>query len=60
MKFRMHRSMKLGPVRIHMTERGISSWGLQLGPWSWNARSGRHTVDTPGPGYVQSRGRRRR
>ncbi len=60
MKFRMHRSMKLGPVRIHMTERGISSWGLQVGPWSWNANSGRHTVDTPGPGYVQSRGRRRR
>ncbi len=58
MKFRMYRTLKLGPLRLHLTERGIGSWGLQVGRWSWNARSGRHTVDTPGWGYVQSRGRR--
>ena len=59
MKFRMHRSLRLGPLRLHLTERGISSWGLQVGRWSWNAHSRRHTIDTPGWGYVQSRGRRR-
>ena len=59
MKFRMHRSMRLGPVRVHLTERGLSWWGLQVGRWSWNAGSRRHTIDTPGPGYVQTDGRRR-
>lgn len=54
----MHRTLRLGPVRIHLTQRGVHSWGLQLGRWSWNARSRRHTVDTPGWGYVQTRGRR--
>lgn len=58
MKFRMFRTLRLGPVRIHLTERGPSSWGLQLGRWSWNAATRRHTIDTPGPGYVQTRGRR--
>jgi len=56
-KFRLHRTLQLGPVRIHLTERGLHSWGLQVGRWSWNARSRRHTVDTPGPGYWESRGR---
>ena len=55
----MYRSVKLGPLRIHLTQHGVHSWGLQLGRWSWNARTGRHTFDTPGPGYVQTRGRRR-
>ncbi len=59
LKFRMYRTLKLGPLRLHLTERGIGSWGLQVGRWSWNARTRRHTVDTPGWGYVQSRGRRR-
>ena len=58
MKFRLHRTVRLGPIRIHLTERGLSSWGVQLGRWSWNARTRRHTFDTPGWGYVQTRGRR--
>ena len=59
MKFHLHRTVRLGPIRVHLTERGLSSWGVQLGRWSWNARSRRHTIDTPGWGYVQTRGRRR-
>ena len=39
MKFRLHRTLRLGPIRIHLTERGFSSWGVQLGRWSWNART---------------------
>ena len=57
MKFRLHRTLRLGPIRIHLTERGVHSWGVSVGRWSWNARSRRHTIDTPGLGYVQSRGR---
>jgi hypothetical protein len=59
MRFHLRRTLRLGPVRIHLTERGLSSWGLRLGRWSWNARTRRHTFDTPGPGYLRSRGRRR-
>lgn len=59
-RFRTRRTVRIGPVRLHLTERGLSSWGLQVGRWTWNARTRRHTLDTPGPGYVETRGRRRR
>jgi hypothetical protein len=57
-RFRLHRTLRFGPIRIHLTERVLRSWGVHLGPWSWNARTRRHTFDTPGWGYVQTRGRR--
>ena len=50
-------TFKLGPVRVHAGPVGVS-WVLGAGRWSWNAKSRRHTVDTPGPGYWQSKGRR--
>lgn len=58
-RFRARKTVRIGPVRLHFTERGFSSWGLQVGRWTWNARTRRHTLDTPGPGSVQTRGRRR-
>ena len=58
MRFHLHRVLRLGPVYVHVTERGVRSWGLKVGRWSWNARSRRHTFDTPGPGWVSTRGRR--
>jgi hypothetical protein len=60
MRFRLRKTFRVGPVRLHFTERGFSSWGLRFGPWTWNNRTRRHTVDTPGLGYLQSRGRRGR
>lgn len=59
MRFHLRRTFRLGPVRLHFTERGFSSWGLQFGRWSWNARTRRHTIDTPGAGWVRTRGRGR-
>ncbi len=59
MRFHLRRTFRLGPIRLHLTERGLSSWGLQVGRWTWNARTRRHTIDTPGIGWVQTRGRRR-
>lgn len=59
MKFHVRKSKRFGPLRFTFTENGFSSWGLQVGRWSWNSRTRRHTFDTPGAGYVQSRGRRR-
>lgn len=51
--------MRLGPIRLQFTENGFSSWGLQIGRWSWNARTRKHTLNTPGAGYLQSKGRSR-
>lgn len=59
MGFKMHKRLRLGPVVLNFTQRGISSWGIKIGRWSWNARTRQHTVDTPGPGYWQSRRRNR-
>ncbi|WP_219413940.1 DUF4236 domain-containing protein [Pseudonocardia nigra] len=58
--FRARKTIRLGPLRFHFTQRGFSSWGLKLGSWTWNAKTGRHTLDTPGPGGVTFGGRRRR
>ena len=55
-RHRLRRTFRLGPLRLHVGGEGVS-WGLGAGRWSWNATSRRHTVDTPGPGYWQSRGR---
>lgn len=60
MKFRLRKTVRLGPVKVNFTEKGYSSWGLKVWRWTWNARTGKHTVDTPGPGSVQLGGRRTR
>lgn len=59
MRYRFRTSRRLGPLRLNFTERGFSSWGIVVGRWSWNSRTRRHTVDTPGPGHVEFGGRRR-
>ncbi|MGL4745030.1 MAG: DUF4236 domain-containing protein [Dermatophilaceae bacterium] len=46
---RARKTFRFGPVRVNFTGRGFSSWGLRLGPWSWNARTRTHRVDLPGP-----------
>ena len=56
-RYHLHRTLHLGPLRLHFGTGGVS-WGLGLGRWSWNAKTGRHRVDTPGPGYWESRGSR--
>jgi hypothetical protein len=58
-RYHLRRTFRLGPLRLHVGSGGVS-WGLGAGRWSWNAASRRHTIDTPGPGYWQSRGRRSR
>lgn len=59
MRFRARKTVRLGPVVLHFTQRGFSSWGLSIGPWTWNAKTRRHTVDTPGPGSITFGGRNR-
>lgn len=54
MGFKFRKTVQIGPLRLHFTQRGFSSWGLKIGRWSWNTKTRRHTIDTPGPGYWQS------
>jgi len=51
-KFR--KSKKIGPIRLHFTENGYSSWSIKLGRWSWNSRARAHRVDLPGPLHWRS------
>jgi hypothetical protein len=57
MKFRYRKSRQFGPFRLNFTENGFSSWSFNIGRWNWNSRTRKHTVNTPGPGYVESGGR---
>lgn len=59
MKFRMRRTRRFGPFRVTVNQSGRVTWGLKVWRWSWSAASGRHTFDTPGPGYIQTDGRRK-
>lgn len=55
MGFKFRKRMRLGPLVLNFTQRGFSSWGLKIGRWSWNATRRKHTFDTPGPGYWESK-----
>jgi Protein of unknown function (DUF4236) len=41
--------LKFGPFRLNLGRRGVSSWGLHFGRWSWNSRTRRQRVNLPGP-----------
>lgn len=58
MGFRLRKALKLGPVRLNFTQRGLSSISLRVGPYTWNSRARRHTVNTPGPGSFTWGGKR--
>lgn len=50
MKYRMRKTVNLGPVKLHFTQRGFSSWSIKVGPFTWNSRTRKKHLDTPGPG----------
>jgi hypothetical protein len=58
MRFRARKALRFGPLVVNFTQSGYSSWGLRFWRWSWNAKTGRSTFDTPGPGSVNWGGKR--
>lgn len=54
MTVKMRKVQKVGPFRFHYTLKGLSSWSIKIGPWSYNSRAERHRVDLPGPFHWQS------
>lgn len=59
MKFRAPKTFRVGPLFFRFTQRGFSSWGIKVGPWTKNFTRGTTTLDTPGPGSWHFGGRRR-
>lgn len=58
-RFRARKTVRLGPLFWTFTQRGFSSWGIRVGPFTRNFSRGTTTVDTPGPGSLHwGRGRR--
>lgn len=60
MPFTFRKRIKMLPfLRLNVSKSGTSrTW--HLGPWSWNSRSRRHSVDLPGPVNYQTKSRGRR
>ncbi len=48
LRFRWRNTFSLGPLRF--ANGRYTGWGLRCGWWGWNARTGRHSIDSPGPG----------
>ncbi len=57
--FRYRRRFRLGPLRINVTGRGVTSIAFVLGPLTYNLTRRRSTVDRPGGASWQSRRGRR-
>jgi hypothetical protein len=55
MPFRFRRRTKFGPLVFNYSRKGLTSWGLQIGRWSWNSRTRGNRVDLPGPTSWSSR-----
>lgn len=59
MPFTFRKHPGFGPIRLNVTEHGLSSWTLRLGLISWNSRTRRWSFNLPGPVNYRTRGRRR-
>ena len=58
-RFRARKTFRLGPLFFTFTQRGFSSWGIRIGPFTHNFSRRSSSVDTPGPGSVHFGGRKR-
>ncbi|BDT99417.1 hypothetical protein IFM12276_24460 [Nocardia sputorum] len=38
-----------GPLKLNVTQSGLSSGSIRIGPWSRNSRTKKNRVDLPGP-----------
>ena len=41
--------VRLGPLHLNFGRRGMSSWSIKIGRWSWNSKTRKQRVDLPGP-----------
>jgi hypothetical protein len=58
-RFHFRKTWKPGPFRITVTEKLRPTWGVRIGPYGYDPKTGRHSFDTPGLGWLRSSGRSR-
>jgi uncharacterized protein DUF4236 len=39
MPIRFRKRPRVGPIQFNITERGLTSWSLRIGPFTWNSRT---------------------
>jgi hypothetical protein len=49
MPFLFRKVHRFGPLHFNVGNRGLSSWSIKIGKWSWNSRTRKQRVDLPGP-----------
>lgn len=59
MRFGFRKTVRIGPLYWIFNERGYCSWGIKVGPYTRNLTRGSWSLDTPGPGAIRGRSRRR-
>jgi hypothetical protein len=59
LRFRGRKTLRFGPLRIHLSQSGYTGWGLKVWRWTYSHTTGRQSFDTPGFGSVQWGDRRR-
>jgi hypothetical protein len=48
MGIRYRKRLSLGPLKFNITQRGLSSMSFKIGPWTWNSRTKKHSINLPG------------
>lgn len=59
-RFNVRHKFRLGPLFFWFTERGFQSWGVKFGRFTHNFSRGSTSVDTPGPGAIRHRRKRKK
>lgn len=49
MGFTFRKRFRFGPLFAYVGKRGVTSYGIKLGPFTWNLKRGTTSVDLPGP-----------
>lgn len=49
MPFTFRKRLRFGPLFAYLGKNGITSYGIKLGPLTWNLRRRTTSVDLPGP-----------
>jgi hypothetical protein len=48
MGIRYRKRLSLGPLKFNITQRGLSSMSFKIGPWTWNSKTKKHSLNLPG------------
>jgi uncharacterized membrane protein len=57
--FHFRKTWRPGPFRITLTEKLRPTWGIRAGRYGYDPKTGRHSFDTPGLGWIRTSGRAR-